>query len=143
MASRNVEVIRAAHQSWNARDFEGVTRDVAENLVYTDRARNLTLSSKQQFKEWTEVWATGFPDGQITGAQYIDAGDIVVAQFTLEGTNTGRFLGLPPTGRRVSCSYREVSRFDKSGRTVSGDGYYDQYTVLTQLGHIEPVSAAA
>jgi steroid delta-isomerase-like uncharacterized protein len=143
MASNNVEVIRAAHESWNERDFDGIVRNAVDNLVYTDRARNLTLKTKQQFKEWTEFWAKAFPDGRITDAHYIDAGDIVVAQFTVEGTNTGPFLGLPATGRRMRCSYCEVSRFDKNGRTISGDGYYDQYTILTQLGHVQPVAAAA
>ena len=37
----------------------------------------------------------------------------------------------------------EVWHFDKEGQMVSGNGYYDQYTLLTQLGHIQPLAAAA
>ena len=37
----------------------------------------------------------------------------------------------------------EVWHFDKDGQMVSGNGYYDQYTLLTQLGHIQPLAAAA
>jgi len=35
----------------------------------------------------------------------------------------------------------EVWHFDKDGQMVSGNGYYDQYTLLTQLGHIQPLAA--
>jgi len=42
MASKNVETLRAAHESWNRRDFQGIVRNAAEDLVYTDHARALT-----------------------------------------------------------------------------------------------------
>ncbi len=32
MASKNVETLRAAHESWNRRDFPAVVRNAAESL---------------------------------------------------------------------------------------------------------------
>ena len=43
MSAKNVEMLRAAHESWNRRDFQGIVRNAAEELVYTDHAQNLTL----------------------------------------------------------------------------------------------------
>src|ERR1700680_4627465 len=143
MASKNVETLRAAHESWNKRDFTGVVRNAAEGLAYTDHSRDLTLNSRDKFREWTEGWAKGFSDGRITNPQYIDAGDIVVAQFTCEGTNDGPFASLKPTGRKMSLPFCEICHFDKQGRIVSGGCYYDQYTLLIQLGHIQPLAVAA
>ena len=143
MMSRNVEAVRAAYESFNRRDFDGLVRNMVENIVYTDKARDLNLNGKQKFLDWCQGWIKAFPDGHITNIEYIDAGDVVVTQFTFEGTNNGPFAGMPPTGRRVISGYCEVSRFDNNGRTVSGVGYYDLYTMLTQLGHIQPLSAAA
>ena len=143
MASKNVETLRAAHESWNRRDFQGIVRNAAESLVYTDRARSLTLNTRDNFREWTQEWAKAFSDGRITNPECIDAGDIVVAQFTVEGTNDGPFGSLQPTGRRISFPFCEVCHFDKQGRIVSGSCYYDQYTLLIQLGHIQPLPAAA
>jgi hypothetical protein len=40
-------------------------------------------------KEWGEDWAKAFSDGRITNPEYIDAGDIIIAQFT-ERTSKGR-----------------------------------------------------
>jgi steroid delta-isomerase-like uncharacterized protein len=143
MASKNVETLRAAHESWNRRDFAGVVRNTAEGLVYTDQARSLKMKSRDKFREWTEAWAKAFSDGRITNPEYIDAGDIVVARFTAEGTNDGAFGSLQPAGRRMSLPFCEIAWFDKQGQIVSGSCYYDQHTLLTQLGHIQPLAAAA
>ena len=142
MASKNVEMLRAAHESWNKRDFPGVVKNAAEGLVYTDNARALTYNSQDKFRGWTEEWAKAFPDGLITNAEYIDAGDIVIAQFTVVGTNFGPLGSMKPTGRKMSLPFCEICHFDKRGRTVSGGCYYDQYTLMTQLGQI-PLAAAA
>ena len=143
MASKNVETLRAAHQSWNKRDFDAVVSNAVKGLAYTDHGRNITLNTRDKFREWTEGWAKAFSDGRITNPQYIDAGDIVVAQFTAEGTNDGPFGSMKPTGRKMSLPFCEICHFDKQGRMVSGGCYYDQYTLLTQLGHIQPLAVAA
>jgi predicted ester cyclase len=140
MASKNVETLRAAHESWNRRDFPAVVRNTAEG---PDHSRNVKLNTRDKFREWAEAWATDFSEARITKPEYIDAGDIVIAQFTAEGTNDGTFGGLKPTGRRMSLPFREICQFDKKGQIVSGGCYYDQYTLLTQLGHIQPLAAAA
>ena len=142
MASKNVEMLRSAHESWNKRDFAGVVKNAAEKLNYTDNARAVTFNSRDKFREWTEEWAKSFPDGLITNAEYIDAGDIVIAQFTVVGTNHGPLGSMKPTGRKMSLPFCEICHFGKQGRIVSGGCYYDQYTLMTQLGQI-PLAAAA
>jgi steroid delta-isomerase-like uncharacterized protein len=143
MSAKNVKTLRAAHESWNKRDFAGVIANAAEKLAYTDHARATTLDTREKFREWTEGWAKAFSDGRITDPQYADAGDIVVAQFTVEGTNDGPFGSMKPTGRKISLPFCEICHFDKQGRMSSGGCYYDQYTLLTQLGHIQPLAVAA
>ena len=143
MASKNVKTVRAAHESWNRRDFQGVIRDSAEGLVYTDHGRSLTLNTRDRFRQWAEAWAKAFSDGKITNPQYIDAGEFVITQFTVEGTNDGPLGSFPPSGRRISLQFCEICQLDKQGRVVSGGCYYDQYTLLTQLGHVQPLGVAA
>ncbi len=59
MASENVETLRAAHESWNRRDFAGVVRNSADGLVYTDNARSRSLNGPDKFRDWTEAWGQG------------------------------------------------------------------------------------
>ena len=142
MASQNVETLRAAHQSWNRRDFDATVSAMTENVSYTDHARNVHLRSRNEFKDWAIAWAKAFSDGKITNPRYIDAGDTVIAEFTAEGTNDGPFGSLPASGRRMSLAFCEICKFDASGRVISGGAYYDQFTLLTQLGHAQTRTAA-
>ena len=143
MSARNVEIVRSAHESWNRRDYAAIVRNFADRFVYVDHARNLTLNGAEEFRVWVEAWARAIPDGRIIEAQYIDAGDTVIAQFTAEGTNDGPLGPFPATGNRLSLQFCEIVKCDQDGRTLSGGVYYDQYTLFTQLGHIKPLAEAA
>ena len=143
MASRNIEIMRRAHQAFNDRDFETNISTLAEQSTYVEHPRGMTISGRDQFRQFLETWAAAFSNGRITNAQYLDAGDTVIAQFTFEGVNDGPFGGLPATGRRVSCPVCEIARIDENGQAVSACLYYDQVTILTQLGHMKPIAAAA
>jgi steroid delta-isomerase-like uncharacterized protein len=143
MATRNVETFRAAHDSFNRRDFNETLKTLAEDCTYRDRPRDASIKGKNKFKEYLEAWSKGFSDGKILNPEYIDAGDTVIAQFTFAGTNDGSFLGLPATGRHISMPACEIVRYDSKGRAISADIYYDQYTLMTQLGHMKPLATAA
>ena len=82
----------------------------------------------------------GFLGSRIMNPEYIDAGDIVIARFTAEGINDGPLGSLKSTGRRMTLPFCEICHFDQQ---VAGSCYHDQYTLLTQLGHIQALAAAA
>ena len=63
--------------------------------------------------EWTEGWAKAFSDGRITNPEYIDAGDTVIARFTVVGTNDGPFGSMKPTRGKMSLPFCEICHFDK------------------------------
>jgi steroid delta-isomerase-like uncharacterized protein len=141
MASKNVETIRSAHESWNRRDFDATVSALSETISYSDHARKVNLKNRNEFKNWAIAWAKAFSDAKIINPRYTDAGDTVIAEFTAEGTNDGPFGSLPPTGRRMSLAFCETFKFDANGRVVSGGIYYDQFTLLTQLGHAQAKTA--
>src|SRR4051794_293516 len=129
MASRNIEIMRRAHEAFNNRDFETNVSTLAEHASYTEHARGIALKGRDQFKQFLAAWTAAFSDARITNAHYLDAGDTVVAQFTFEGVNDGPYGGLPATGQRVSCAVCEIARMDENGQAVSVSLYYDQVTI--------------
>lgn len=138
MAAKNVAAHRAAHGSWERRDFDAAVSRMVKNFTYEDYPRGRSLKSREEFKDYIAAWAQAFPDGKITKARYHDAGDTSVAQFRLRGTNGGPFGPFPATGRPVSQPVCEIIHFEPEGRMVSGEVYYDQMSLLVQLGHAEP-----
>jgi steroid delta-isomerase-like uncharacterized protein len=143
MASRNVETYRAGHEAFNQRDFEAMTRQYADSITWTDRARGLTFRTPQEFKEdFLEGWVSAASDIRITEPRYIDAGQTVLCTFTVVGTHDGPLGPFPATGKEFALALCEMWHFDSSGRVVGGDLYYDQVSLLMQLG-LMPQPAAA
>jgi steroid delta-isomerase-like uncharacterized protein len=143
MAARNVETFIAAHQAFNRRDFEAVVNAVAEDVTYRDRARDITFRGRAGFKEFMQGWVAAFSNAEVCEPVYIDGGDTVIAQFTACGDNDGPLGTLPATGKPVKFHFCEVLSFNDAGQVVSGDAYYDQLSIMVQLGHAEAPKATA
>jgi len=135
MASRNVETYRAGHQAFNQRDFGAMTERYADSIAWTDRARGLTFTTPREFRdEFLAGWVAASGDIRISGPHYIDAGQTVACTFTVTGTQDGPLGPFPATGKRFELPLCEMWHFDPSGRVVGGDLYYDQVSLLMQLG---------
>jgi len=137
MASKNVETFRAAHQAFNKRDFDAVVGVMVEDVSYEDRARGNTFRGRSGFKEFMQAWVQAFSNATVTEPTYIDGGDIVVCQFIGTGVNDGPLGPLAATGKEMKLPFCEFLRFNDKGQGVSGGCYYDQLSMLTQLGHAQ------
>ena len=135
MASTNVETYRAGHQAFNQRDFEAMTKHYADSIAWTDHPQGRTFQTPQEFKDdFLAGWVMSSSDIQITDPHYLDAGQTVVCTFTAIGAQDGPLGPFSPTGKEFTLPLCEMWHFDSSGRVVGGDLYYDQVSLLTQLG---------
>lgn len=75
----------------------------------------------------------GFPDLQVTIEELVAENDTLVARVAPSGTNTGAFMGNPPTGKRVDWSVVHISHFNH-GKIVDNRPIFDQLTFLQRLG---------
>lgn len=139
--SSHADKHRAAHEAFNLRDWEGVVRDFADDVTYTDHPRGLTLKSKQEFLDWAKGWTRSFSDGKATDATYYEAPNASIAVFTGTGTNDGPLGPFPASNARLAWPLCEVLRYDEEGRIVEGELFYDMVTMLVQAGHMEAPAA--
>jgi steroid delta-isomerase-like uncharacterized protein len=77
-----------------------------------------------------------FPDLRVSVEDAVAAGDRVVHRFTLAGSHGGPFLGLPPTGRRVTVTGIAIDR-------VAGGKLAERWLVLDAIGLLRQVGAVA
>ncbi|MBX3286269.1 MAG: ester cyclase [Actinobacteria bacterium] len=77
---------------------------------------------------------TAFPDQRHEHVRFHVAEDAVVAEFDLLGTNTGEFMGLPPTGKAFRVAVIAVFAFD-GDRITNERVYLDGASLLRQIGH--------
>ncbi len=133
---------RSLYEAWEKRDFRAFEDCLADGVSFNDTPRGQVVKGKASVKDWYASWADACPDS-VAGATVVAAtDDTAVFDGLYAGTNTGPFGPFPATGRPVSLPWLNVLRFDADGRIIGGSAYYDQATVLLQLGHMEPPAGA-
>jgi len=71
----------------------------------------------QEYKFWQTAKAA-FPDMEFRVEVLIEADDLVVSHWTLEGTHTGRaYYDVPPSGRRVTINGTAILRM-RDGKVI-------------------------
>jgi hypothetical protein len=120
-----------------------MVKDYAESISWTDRARGLTFTTPQEFKSvFLAGWVQSSTDIQVKDPRYVDAGQTVLCTFTVAGKQDGPLGPFPATHKQFSLPLCEMWHFDASGRVVGGDLYYDQVSLLMQLGLMPQPTAA-
>ena len=77
------------------------------------------------------------PDLTIVIDEVIAHGDKTWARMTAHGTNTGPFMGMPPTNRSYTITVIDICRF-VDGKIVEHWGVADRLAQLSQLGLFPP-----
>jgi len=86
-------------------------------------------------KQLTTVLRSAFPDFKATINDLIAEGDKVVIHMTWNGTQQGEFMGIPPTGKRISVGIFDILRIAE-GQIVEHWGLMDRMAMMQQLGVI-------
>ena len=86
-----------------------------------------------EFRQYMEMSHSGMPDSQFTIDDVIAEADKVVFCWTLTGTHTGEFMGIPATNRKISSRGTSVIRVS-GGKIVEIWPYWDRLTLMQQLG---------
>ena len=81
---------------------------------------------------FTEMRAS-FPDLNVAVDKVVSDNDNIAVAYTLAGTHRGNFMGVAPTGRRISARGLQIPRFE-DGKLVERCGSSDQLGILRQIG---------
>lgn len=125
-------------EAFNRRDLDAQVSGYADTFTMIDHARGITLRSKEEIKSWMQEWIAASSDATISLVEAIDAGDVVVSVLEMDGTNDGPLGPMPASGRRFSTRGVQILHFDKEGRIVAHDNFFDQLSMMVQLGFAEP-----
>lgn len=77
-----------------------------------------------------------FPDLQVEILMQIAEGDLVATRWQFSATQTGAYLGHPPSGRRATWTGIQIDRVD-NGRIVESWVDWDKYRLFAQLGFLK------
>jgi steroid delta-isomerase-like uncharacterized protein len=132
----NKTVVRRIYDElWNERKLEVADEVIAEGYVNYDTGLTPVPASPEHMKQTVEMVTAGFPDNHHEVEDMIAEGDRVVARVTLTGTHEGEFMGLPPTGRKITVNEIHVYHLE-NGKAVEHRVGRDDLGAMRQLGVI-------
>jgi steroid delta-isomerase-like uncharacterized protein len=91
------------------------------------------LKGRAAIDDVSRAWLSGFPDLAFSTNDLLIDGDRVAWIVTAEGTDTGGFMGLPPTGKQFSLPIVLLSTMS-GGLVVRERRIYDFTGMLIQIG---------
>lgn len=107
---------------------------------YLDHSRPGLPPGPEGVVQFFAMARTAMPDLHATIEDLIAEGDRVVARGTITGTQTGDFMDIPATGKRVEIAYIDINRI-ADGKIAERWANQDDLGMLQQLGVIPAGSA--
>lgn len=130
---QSLELASRYFEAWNGHDADAIVALFGDTGTYSDPSTNGLLAGKAIGDYAKGLW-NAFPDLSFEIRNVAPtARNKVVAEWTMTGTNTGAFAGLPPTQRPVSLPGLDVVETAPDVIT-SVTGYFDSRGVPEQLG---------
>ena len=111
---------------------------VVEDFVELDPLPG-QAQGREGLKEAIRQMRSAFPDIRWTVDEMLAEDDKVFTRFTWSGTHQGAFLGVPPTGRRITVKGMIIDRL-AAGRMADSRILMDSLGMMQQLGAL-PVPA--
>jgi predicted ester cyclase len=134
---QNKEFSRRWIEVFNLRD-EAAEAEIRapEFVAYAPASLEADPLRSQPWAKFLAGFVEGFPDLRLTVEAAVGEGDFVAQRIHFEGTHTGPFQGLPPTGKKVAFEGLELNRHVDDGRVVEHWFQLDALSLLQQLGLI-------
>jgi steroid delta-isomerase-like uncharacterized protein len=134
-ADRNQATVRTIVEAFNANDLERVLACFAPDAALHEPYVDEPIAGTEALREFHQVLFEAFPDETLTIEQLLSTGHWVIARTVASGTQTGEFLGIPPTGRRFSVPECLVYEMDDDARVRNQWTYVDSGLIAKQLGY--------
>jgi steroid delta-isomerase-like uncharacterized protein len=134
MSEENKRLVRRlVNEIWNQGKLELIDELVDANYVRHDPAWPEPIHGQEGLRQYIAATRHAIADGQFTIEDLIAEGDKVVTRWTLQGTQQGEFMGIPPTWREVSLTGISIMRVENGRIAEVWDGY-DALSLMQQLG---------
>ena len=128
----NKELVRRFYDLDNKRDKDAQYALVSPDCVFHMPNADLSV---EQFKEFDALFYIAFPDIYATILDIISEGDMVAFRISIQGTNTGEFMGNSPNGKKIKITHTNWARVI-DGKLVEYWNASDGLSMMQQLGAI-------
>jgi predicted ester cyclase len=126
---------------FNEGKLDVVDEVIDENFVeHMDLPPNVP-TNRDGLRGFVAALRAAFPDFRYDILQQLQDGDMHVGYVRANGTMTGEFMGMPPSGKSASWDEVHIGRMVE-GKLVDHWGVVDQMSMLRQLGFMPALPSA-
>lgn len=125
----NKEIVRR----WNEEVINDGKLEVLDELAAEDYVNHNGELDLAAHKQMMAQLAAGFSDSGITLEEIIAEGDMVAIRWTMHGTHTGAYMGVPATGKVITTPGMSMYRL-VDGKVVDDWSVMDMLGAMQQLG---------
>lgn len=147
MYHTNEQAIRNLYQAAEGKspDLAAFVAGFTDDGVFIDMASGITFRGPEELQKPVTVMLKAFPDMHRELHHVHIAGDVVIVQLSLQGTQDGPFElpggTIPPTGRRMDAPCCDGFRLE-NGRVKLFNCYNEAVVIFEQLGVLSIATTA-
>ena len=127
----NKAIVRRFVESYNTRNL-----GLFDDLLAPDYFDQTSKVGPEGLKQLMNMAFKAFPDFHETIEDIIAEGDKVWVRITFTGTHTGEFMGIAPTGKKLTTEMVDIFRI-VNGKLVEYRDVNNNLDYLKKLGIIE------
>jgi steroid delta-isomerase-like uncharacterized protein len=121
-------------------DLESLVNTFGSNPEWHNKPSSDVFHGHDAIRGFYGGLFAGFPDFWLDIRTRRTTEDAIVVEGLFGGTHDGPWMGIAPTGKKVSVPFFVIFTFTEDDRIKSEIAYYDRLTILEQLG-VVPGSA--
>jgi steroid delta-isomerase-like uncharacterized protein len=131
----NTSIVQQFGQIWGQGSLDLINKFASPDIEVSYPLLPETVHGPEAFKEVILGVRSALPDVECEVHETIAQDDRVAARWTMRGTQTGEWNGIPPTGKVVTLRGITIYRII-DGKVVEENGQEDALGLLHQLGVI-------
>ena len=131
---------RFVDEIWNRKKPDMISHFVSED--YVRHSPSGILKGPRGLRQDYDTYVTAFPNCHLQIEEMVCEGDKVAVRYTVTGTQSGKLMDVPASGKLVSFSAIRLLRIAK-GKIAEESVAWDRLTLMQQIGAVsEPARAA-
>ncbi|HTF26949.1 MAG TPA: ester cyclase [Candidatus Limnocylindria bacterium] len=134
MSADNKAVVRRLYEEvWNKRRLELVDEIISPSHALHDPTLTDSSVGPDAYKRQVSRFIVGIPDLRFTIEDIVDEKEKLAVAWTISGTHTGEFMGIPATNKKVYVEGITINHI-VDGKIMDSYVSWDTFGMMQQLG---------
>lgn len=135
VVERNKAAMKKFERMINTDDETLSEELVAPDAPFYTPASDKPLYGGKGYLSVVKWMRKGFSDVQWKLEKMVAEGNVVAVLWILTGTHDGEFMGIPPTGKKISCTVMNFYTFNDEGKIVADVAAEGMIGILRGISH--------